>query len=263
MNTWIKLTTCENNAASDCYCKDSSFTKSVQDCVSSWAANAIEVQAALSYLAGICAPHISQNPGIITNVPKTITLVPTPATTPAPEGTPNPSSGAVSPAPAPEGTTTPASSPVSPASAPLGTQTPAPGTSTSYLTSRTTISISQIVTVAATYSTGPSAGSPIPSSSTTSILNTAVTVPQVYITSANSGLGASAGLVAGTPAPAPAVPTGSGGNGPAGVSSTFASVKPVNAASTSPIAFQGGAVKVGSGIAGLAVAGLLSLMVVL
>jgi len=252
MNTWIKLTSCENNAASDCYCKDSGFTKSVQDCVSSWAANAMEVQAALSYLAGICAPHVSQNPGIITNVPKTITLVPTPATTPAPVGTQSPASGIVSPAPAPVGTQTPASGPVSPAP------------STSYTTSRTTISISQTVTVAATYSTGVSSGSPIPSSSITSILNTAVTVPQVYITSANSGIGASgapsAGLVAGTPAPAAATPTGPVRNGPPGAS-TFASVKPVNTPNTSPIAFQGAAGKIGSGMAGLAVAGLLSLVV--
>jgi len=238
MNTWIKLTTCENNAASDCYCKDSGFTKSVQDCVSSWAGNAMEVQAALSYLAGICAPHVSQNPGIITNVPKTITLVPTPATTPGPVGSETQASGPVNPA-----------------------------DSTSYTTSRTTISISKTVTIAATYSTGVSSGSDIPSSSITSILNTAVTVPQVYITNANSGIGASgapsAGLVAGTPAPAAATPTGPVvivGNGPTGAT-TFASVQPVNTATTSPIAFQGAAVRVGSGMAGLAVVGLLSLIV--
>jgi len=86
----------------------------------------------------------------------------------------------------------------------------------------------------------------------------------VYITSANSGIGASgapsAGLVAGTPAPGAATPTGPVRNGPPGAS-TFASVKPVNTASTSPIAFQGAAVKVGSGMAGLAIAGLVGLFV--
>ncbi|KAL8902702.1 MAG: hypothetical protein Q9207_004454 [Kuettlingeria erythrocarpa] len=80
MKTWITLTTCKDNSDSNCYCQNADFTQSVQDCVSAWASSGTDVQGALSYLAGICAPHVSQNPGIITHVPKTITLVPTPAT---------------------------------------------------------------------------------------------------------------------------------------------------------------------------------------
>ena len=144
LNTWIKLTTCENNAASDCYCTNSEFTKNVQDCVTSWSYDDNEIQAALSYLAGICAPHVAANPGIVTHVPKTITLVPTPAVA-------TPVSGGGS------GVT----------AAPVGSA-PASGSQP-----QTVITISTATVIPVSYTTGPSSGSPIPSSSTTSIIQTA------------------------------------------------------------------------------------------
>lgn len=109
------------------------------------------------------------------------------------------------------------------------------------------------------------------------MVNTAVTVPQVYITTGNSPIGASsapsAGLAAGSPSPVAAVPTstaaaaagGAGGYGAVGATgygTTFASVKQVPTAVSSPIAFQGAAAKVGSGgVAGLLVAGVMGLVV--
>jgi hypothetical protein len=45
--------------------------------VQSWGASQAEVQAALSYFTGICAAFVPQNPGIVTAIPTTITLVPT------------------------------------------------------------------------------------------------------------------------------------------------------------------------------------------
>ena len=251
LNTWIKLTTCENNAASDCYCTNSEFTKNVQDCVSSWSYDDSEIQAALSYLAGICAPHVSANPGIITHVPKTITLVPTPATS---------SSPAVTPAPAGSSGVT---------AGPIGGQsTPAPAAG---YQPATTISYSATLTVPVTYSTGVSAGSPIPSSSTTTVINTAVEVPQVQFTTGNSPAGAtgapSVGLAAGSPAPVVAASTpAAAGYGAAGATgtgaSTFASVKQVPTAVSSPITpFEGAASKVGGGIVGVVAAGLISLLV--
>ena len=251
LNTWIKLTTCENNAASDCYCTNSEFTKNVQDCVSSWSYDDSEIQAALSYLAGICAPHVSANPGIITDVPKTITLVPTPATI---------SSPAVTPAPAGASGVT---------AGPIGGQsTPAPAAG---YQPATTISYSATLTVPATYSTGVSAGSPIPSSSTTTVINTAVEVPQVQFTTGNSAAGAtgapSVGLAAGSPAPVVAASTpaaaGYGAVGATGTgASTFASVKQVPTAVSSPITpFEGAASKVGGGFVGVVAAGLVSLLV--
>ncbi|KAL8872722.1 MAG: hypothetical protein Q9174_001690 [Haloplaca sp. 1 TL-2023] len=121
MKTWIQLTTCKDNSDSDCYCQNTEFTEAVQQCVSSWASSNIDVQGALSYLAGICAPHVSQNPGIITNVPKTITLVPTPATvsspppadtaSPPPAGSPPAVSPPAVPAASPPAASLPAASP--------------------------------------------------------------------------------------------------------------------------------------------------------
>ncbi|KAF2803798.1 uncharacterized protein BDZ99DRAFT_452913 [Mytilinidion resinicola] len=84
MNTWITTKSqCKDNTDFSCYCKNADFTKSVIECVSAWGADSSEVQAALSYLVGICAPFVPQNPGLITNCPSTVTLGPTPAETPA------------------------------------------------------------------------------------------------------------------------------------------------------------------------------------
>ncbi|KAL8806366.1 MAG: hypothetical protein Q9182_001396 [Xanthomendoza sp. 2 TL-2023] len=123
MKTWITITTCKDNADSNCYCQDVEFTKTVQECVSAWAANNNDVQGALSYLAGICAPHVANNPGIITNVPKTITLVPTPAspsqTSPQPSSPAGTSGAPISPASPAPGVPTSPPVPGNPASPPV------------------------------------------------------------------------------------------------------------------------------------------------
>lgn len=49
--------------------------------MSAWGQSDAEITGALSYLAGICADFVPQNPGICTGVPTTITLVPVPETT--------------------------------------------------------------------------------------------------------------------------------------------------------------------------------------
>jgi hypothetical protein len=51
----------------------------VIQCIQSWGVSSSEIQAALSYFTGICANHIDQNPGIVTAIPTTITLIPTPS----------------------------------------------------------------------------------------------------------------------------------------------------------------------------------------
>lgn len=78
MNTWLTINTqCSDNTDANCYCSNPDFTKSVIDCVAAWATDA-ETQQALQYLIGICAPHIPENPGIITDCPSYIPLNPTP-----------------------------------------------------------------------------------------------------------------------------------------------------------------------------------------
>ncbi|MCJ1462203.1 hypothetical protein MMC07_000803 [Pseudocyphellaria aurata] len=237
MNTWIALTQCKSNADSDCYCTNSDFTKNVQDCVSSWSANSDVIQSALSYLAGICAPHIAANPGIVTNVPSTITLLPVPVATHAPAA---PASGAVI-----AGVITP---PPAPASIPV-----------------TTISLVKTFTIPVTFASGPSAGQPIPASSTISILSTQVIVPQVKFTTETAEAGATGApeidLAAGRPYPVQAIPTGVAG--PTAGLSTFATgtlpsgYKPTS--QTSVQTFTGGAERIGCGIVGAMMVGAVGL----
>ncbi|KAL8933592.1 MAG: hypothetical protein Q9211_005699 [Gyalolechia sp. 1 TL-2023] len=223
MKTWITLTTCKDNSDSNCYCQDADFTKTVQECVSAWAASGDDVQGALSYLAGICAPHVSQNPGIITNVPTTIPLVPTP---PAPA--PTTGAPALPPAsPAPSGNAPIGDSSASGAlgNSPVGaTPPPAAGVALPV----TTLSLSQTVTYACPVSQIADGQPQAPvSSSCTSLLNTQVIVPQVGFTTALPAPGASSPnvrLAAGSPAPVPASPTaGPGTDSPVGAT-TFGTV---------------------------------------
>ncbi|KAF2133452.1 hypothetical protein P153DRAFT_428421 [Dothidotthia symphoricarpi CBS 119687] len=82
MNTWIQVdsTGCKDNTDSNCYCKIKDFTKNVIDCVSAWCSNDAETKQALEYLIGICADHVSENPGIVTDCPSYIPLTPTTST---------------------------------------------------------------------------------------------------------------------------------------------------------------------------------------
>ncbi|KIX03038.1 uncharacterized protein Z518_06588 [Rhinocladiella mackenziei CBS 650.93] len=80
LNTWLSLVpTCSSNSDVNCFCPSADIISNVQACVSAWAGSDDEITAALSYLAGICADFVPQNPGICTGVPHTITLIPTPA----------------------------------------------------------------------------------------------------------------------------------------------------------------------------------------
>ena len=211
LQTWIKLTKCQDNSDSNCFCNDPNFTKNVQECVSAWSNHQDQEAQALSYLAGICAPHIANNPGIITNIPSTITLQPTPA--PA----------------------TVSNSPQSAAVAPGG-QTAGPAAPL------TTVSVSTTVTVqcsAYTSLTGSAALSAATASmnsgcTTTSVLSTQVTVPQVAFTTPQPG---KVGLVAGTPAPAPA-PTTTAAAAPPVYTSANSPVVPVSAP-PAPVASTG------------------------
>ncbi|RFU25973.1 hypothetical protein B7463_g10357, partial [Scytalidium lignicola] len=66
LNTWIHTTGCKDNTDSSCYCPSSDFVTSVYDCLSAHGADADEVAAAQAYFQGICAPHVSSNPAIVT-----------------------------------------------------------------------------------------------------------------------------------------------------------------------------------------------------
>ncbi|KAH7041925.1 hypothetical protein B0J12DRAFT_731005 [Macrophomina phaseolina] len=91
LNSWISKVGCKGNTDSDCYCKEADFTKKVIDCVTAWGASDSEISEALSYLTGICAAYVPSNPGLITNVPTSVTIgVPT---TPVASETPLASSG--------------------------------------------------------------------------------------------------------------------------------------------------------------------------
>lgn len=92
LNSWIHKVGCSSNTDSDCYCKETDFTKKVIDCVSAWGATDSEVSEALSYLTGICAAYVPQNPGLVTNVPTSVTLG-VPSSTPVASETPVASSG--------------------------------------------------------------------------------------------------------------------------------------------------------------------------
>ena len=228
MKTWIPNTTCKDTTDSSCYCLDAAFTKTVQECVSAWAASVSDVQGALSTFAGICADHVSKNPGIIINVPTTITLVPIPASQApsgpfsAPIGPPAESASVTSlpnvagspPIGGPSVTNTVANSPA-------GATNPPPAANLV-----TTLSLSQPVPYACPVSQLPDGQIQAPASSCTSILITQVVVPQVGFETASAASGASTpsvDLVAGSPAPNPAITTAGpiAGGGPA---TTFGTV---------------------------------------
>ncbi|KAL4931147.1 extracellular serine-threonine rich protein [Aspergillus undulatus] len=82
INTWLNLIPdCKSNSDVTCFCPNDEFIGKVINCVQAWGADD-EVQSALSYLTGICANFVPENPGIITHVPTTITLTPPAAPTP-------------------------------------------------------------------------------------------------------------------------------------------------------------------------------------
>ncbi|KAL8742129.1 MAG: hypothetical protein Q9190_005342 [Brigantiaea leucoxantha] len=228
----------------------------------------MEVTAALSNLAGLCAPYLPQNPGIITNVPQTITLVPTPPPSNIPSGSPAstgaaPTGGASAPVPVVPAPATPA--PGAPGNSPIGASPPPAGTTIPQPV--TTLILSTTLTTPCPAVTQASDGQPVvPTSSVCStVINTQVTVPQVQLTTGGPAPGASGGsnvgLAAGSPAPVVASPTpvpgapGSSPYSPTTLGTVVGSVQPPGV--TSPIPFAGSASSINANsfgvFAGLAV----------
>ena len=221
LNTWMYLSGCKDNADANCFCGNEDFIKKVMGCIGAWSGSDSETQAAASYLMGLCAPHVPNNPAIITACPSGVQ----PAGTPA--GYTPSSAGPITSAPAPG--------------------KPAPCT---------TITYSSSVVIPATFTTGVSSGLTCPGSSITTSLVTTVTVPQVAITTNTITTGGtttqSVGLGAGSPAPAAATPT-SAGAVPTGYGTTFGTSFAPTASSSGPpiIPATGAGAKTGSSLAGL------------
>ncbi|KAF2268120.1 hypothetical protein CC78DRAFT_36891 [Lojkania enalia] len=213
MNTWLELKSeCKDNTDVNCYCGNKDFTKNVIDCVAAWATDE-ETKQALSYLIGICASYVPQNPGLITDCPSTVPIgpptyapIPPVETSAAPSGeVPSPpvTSGPVYSAPAPS-----APVPAPPAGIPCTT-----------ITYETTIT----------------------TESTTSTISTTITVPQVIFTTQTPAAPPAPGytatqpveLVPGTPPPAPAYTT----TPPYPIPSTLASTT-IPAGTGSPVTSQ-------------------------
>ena len=76
LNTWLSIPKCDSNSDTACFCPSSEFTDKVQSCIYAWGSSQQEVDSALSYFAGICAPYVPENPAIVD-------VVPTPSPTPA------------------------------------------------------------------------------------------------------------------------------------------------------------------------------------
>ncbi|KAK3203488.1 hypothetical protein GRF29_112g1448953 [Pseudopithomyces chartarum] len=99
LNTWLKLKTeCKDNTDSACYCKVPDLTDNVIDCVKAYGTEE-EVQQALSYFVGICAPQIPENPQIIDKCSDVPLSPPQPTPTPESPITPPPESPATSASP--------------------------------------------------------------------------------------------------------------------------------------------------------------------
>lgn len=235
MNTWIKESGCKDNSDFTCFCKNADFTKNVIQCVSAHGADTTVISKALSYLQGICASFIPQNPGIVTDCPKDIPITP-----PAAVSTPA--------APVPTDTITITTSVITET---VSTCTPGQvvtdnGATTTLTSSKistitltqtatyttcgacqngggaapeppkyTTINIADTYTVPCTYSEGESQGYPIPGSSTITQLTTAVTVPVVGFVTAPPAPGQTTYSVGFVDGPAPGGYYGGSGPAPA------------------------------------------------
>ncbi|TLD22084.1 hypothetical protein PspLS_08203 [Pyricularia sp. CBS 133598] len=88
LNTWIFQLGCKDNTDSNCYCPDTAFVENVFQCFYAHGESDKVISEAVIYFQGICAPHIPQNPAIVTGPTITsyitVTAPPTPiATNPA------------------------------------------------------------------------------------------------------------------------------------------------------------------------------------
>ncbi|KAK3167340.1 hypothetical protein OEA41_010467 [Lepraria neglecta] len=252
LKTWVTVTKCKDNSDYDCFCQDDTFTQNVYECISSWESDQAQQQSAMSYYAGICAQHVPAHPAIVTAVPSTITLVPTPAAqtpgsappaanTPGPVGSPAPTSAPAAPPAAAATTAAPAPA--------AGTPAPAPQLPPTTISISTTVTLPCPVAPANQISDGQvQAQTGMPSGcTTTQLLTTQVTLPQVAF---STGASSSVGLVAGTPAPAQAAATGAPAApapaapvpGVAGASSSA----PISTPTSTVAPFKGAAARTGS-----------------
>ncbi|BCR84769.1 CFEM domain-containing protein [Aspergillus chevalieri] len=77
INTWLdSVPKCSSNSDVSCFCPKSSFTNHVIGCIQSWAGSEEEVSAGIGYFVGICAGYVSENPGIVTGVPGSVSIAP-------------------------------------------------------------------------------------------------------------------------------------------------------------------------------------------
>lgn len=83
INTWLSIPKCDSNSDAACFCPSSEFTDKVDSCIHAWANSDQERDSALSYFAGICAPYVPQNPGLIDIVPTSTSPASSPPTGPA------------------------------------------------------------------------------------------------------------------------------------------------------------------------------------
>ena len=146
LNTWMFMSGCKDNTDLDCFCTKKEYVENVMGCVSAWSETNGEMEGAASYLMGICADYVEDNPAIITACTASVTT----------------------------------SQAGSAASSIAHTSSKARDGTMAW----TTIFISTILVVAATQSTGISAGFVIPGSSRTTDLMTTVSVPQVQFATA-------------------------------------------------------------------------------
>ncbi|GJC83019.1 hypothetical protein ColLi_05857 [Colletotrichum liriopes] len=72
LSSWIWSSGCTDNSDADCYCPDAKFVENVFSCIYAYGASDEVISKATQFFQGICAPHIPENPAIVT-VPATIT----------------------------------------------------------------------------------------------------------------------------------------------------------------------------------------------
>ncbi|KAK1596958.1 adhesin protein Mad1 [Colletotrichum navitas] len=72
LSSWMWSTGCTANSDADCYCPDAQFVENIFSCIYAYGVSDDIISKATQFFQGICAPHIPQNPAIVT-APATIT----------------------------------------------------------------------------------------------------------------------------------------------------------------------------------------------
>ncbi|EFQ26830.1 adhesin protein Mad1 [Colletotrichum graminicola] len=72
LSSWMWSTGCAANSDANCYCPDAQFVENIFSCIYAYGASDDIISKATLFFQGICAPHIPQNPAIVT-APATIT----------------------------------------------------------------------------------------------------------------------------------------------------------------------------------------------